>query len=102
MSGNTTTSTTSTTSTTTPSSVDTVYEPKYENDVLSNNETLNICNPNIQYNNKVINKYSPEYYYKYKKNKNNKYKVDNNQSDCVIDHLKKNYIGKEKKSFTWL
>ena len=102
VSGSTTTSTTRTKDTTTPSSVDTVYEPKYENDVSTNNEMLNICNPNIQYNNKVINKYSPEYYYKYKKNKNNNYKDDNNPSDTVIDHLKNNYIGKEKKSSVWL
>ena len=63
---------------------------------------LNICNPNIQYNNKVINKYSPEYYYKYKKNKKNNCNDDNNPSDTVIDHLKNNYIGKEKKSSVWL
>ena len=70
-------------STTTRSSVDTGCEPKYENDVSTNNEMLNICNSNIQYNNKVVNKYSPEYYYKYKKNKNI-YNDDNNPSDRII------------------
>ena len=76
-----------------------VWTQQHEN---AKNETLNICNPNIQYNNKVINKYSPEYYYKYNKNKNKYYEDNNNPSETVIDHLKKNYIGKEKKSSVWL